>query len=395
MTGRREESDDRLSVRRARSLVARGAGCCLLAAILSSCHPLPGPRTFSSVDYVRRAYAQRVGDEVASSMVVPFELSDEIRADVAAHLNPAVSERRRVEQVVDYIFGYLDLQYSLDPTRTAAETFKARSGNCLSFVNLFVGVARQLRLNPFYVEVEDYQRWKVSHGSVVSHGHIVAGVRIDGKLETYDFLPYKAKSYRDFQPIDDIKATAHYYNNLGAEALLSGDLDRAQELIEVATQLAPEFTKAINNFGVVTLRRRGAEDALAVYQRGLEIDPNDVALLTNQARALQDLGRKDEANETLARLEELNAANPFFYVYRGELALADGDLDGALALMKKAYQRDSDLPEVHLGLVKVYLALGDRQKALHHLERALKLDATNEEARKYAAMLTTTASGGR
>jgi len=146
---------------------------------------------------------------------------------------------------------------------------------------------------------------------------------------------------------------------------------------------------------VVTLRQGGAEKALEIYEKGLAIDPSNVALLTNAARALQDLGQEDKADEYLARLDELNAANPFFYVYRGEMALARGDAAGALELMKKAYRRNSEEPEVHLGLVKVYLALGDREKALHHLERALKLDATNEEARKYAAMLTGTPSGGR
>ena len=43
--------------------------------------------------------------------------------------------------------------------------------------------------------------------------------------------------------------------------------------------------------------------------------------------------------------------------------------------------------EVHVGFVKVYVALGDLEKARHHLERALKLDATNPEAQELAQML--------
>ncbi len=55
--------------------------------------------------------------------------------------------------------------------------------------------------------------------------------------------------------------------------------------------------------------------------------------------------------------------------------------------MRKALRRDSENPEVHLGLVKVFLATGDLGRARHHLQRALQLDATHEEARRYAAML--------
>ena len=43
--------------------------------------------------------------------------------------------------------------------------------------------------------------------------------------------------------------------------------------------------------------------------------------------------------------------------------------------------------EVHLGFVKVYLALGDLEKARHYLDRALKLDATNQDALQYARLL--------
>ena len=48
---------------------------------------------------------------------------------------------------------------------------------------------------------------------------------------------------------------------------------------------------------------------------------------------------------------------------------------------------DSELPEVHLGLVRVYLATGKMREAKHHVERALRLDATHDEARKFAAMI--------
>jgi Tfp pilus assembly protein PilF len=40
-----------------------------------------------------------------------------------------------------------------------------------------------------------------------------------------------------------------------------------------------------------------------------------------------------------------------------------------------------------VGFVKVYLAMGEMDKARHHLERALKLDATNQDALQLASML--------
>ena len=344
------------------------------------------------IDAIRDGYAERLGTERARSVAVPFELSDEIRSEVDGRVNFAAGEARRTEEVLSFVFDWLGLEYAIRPTRDAVGTFKAREGNCLSFVNLFVGLAREFRLNPFYVEVKDYQRWNYRDGVVVSRGHMVAGMYVDGELSTFDFLPYRPKGYRDFDPVDDLTATAHYYNNLGAEALMEDDLGTAAELLELAVDLAPDFDKALNNLGVCYLRQGRTADAIGLYRKGLALEPDNVPLLSNLARAYQQVGNGDGALELLTRIEALGATSPYFYVYRGEVALARGDTAEALEYMRRAMKRDSEVPEVHLGLLKVYLALGDLGRAQHHLERALRLDATNVEARHYAAMLSGGAS---
>lgn len=354
----------------------------LLAALGCSTY-----QPFDSVGYLRQQYAARVGPERAAGVVVPFALDGEVRARVERDVPSAPQEERRIEDILDYIFHRLDLQYAMAPTRSAVETFESHHGNCLSFVNLFVGIARERRLAPFYVEVTDLQRWDRQENTVISQGHIVAGLYVNGRLSTYDFLPYRPKSYRSFKPIDDLTAAAHYYNNLGAEALLAGDLDRAQERIETATQIAPTFDKALNNLGVCYARRGQLERALAVYQRGLAISPDNPQILTNQARAYQQMGRLAEAKGILAKIESANTTNPYFFLYEGESALAEGDAKKALDYLARALRLDTELPEIHVGLAKVYLALGDVTSARHHLERALALDGTNAEARKLARML--------
>lgn len=343
-------------------------------------------QSFDSVSYLRQEYAKSVGKAEADRVEVPFELNEEIRGALK-NIPPLQSELRRVNQVNDFIFDGLQLQYSLTPTRNAAETYRTRAGNCLSFVNLFVGVARERGLNPQYVEVTDLQRWNHRDGMVVSQGHIVAGMYIDGVLRTFDFLPYRRKAYRDFKPIDDLSAAAHYYNNLGAEALLGGDLDRSRELLTVATRIAPRFEKAINNLGVVLARSGRPAEALEVYQRALQIVPDDPTILTNMVRALQQIGRTEEASALLAKIDDQNTTNPFFFVYQGEVAVGRGDYEKAMKYMVRALRLNSELPEVHLGFVKLFLATGELDKAKHHLSRALTLDATHEDALRFARMM--------
>ncbi len=344
------------------------------------------PRRDSS-DYLRKQIAAQTDSRLANDIEVPFAISESIRDEVDAKLKPVGDARVRVARIIDYVFRGLDLNYQLTPTRDASGTYISREGNCLSFVNLFVALGRHMRLSPFYVEVEDYQRWDHRQGMVVSQGHIVAGMFIDGEMKTYDFLPYRSKSYRDFLAIDDLTATAHYYNNLGAEALLAGDALAAHRFLEIATRVDPTFVKAANNLGVWYARERRHDEAITTFNRALAVEPDNVPLLTNLARAYQVTGRNEEAETVLSPVEGVEHTNPFFFVYKGEAALARGEHREALAYMRDALRADTETPEVHVGLTKVYVALGDLDKASHHLQRALRLDATHPEANQLAFML--------
>lgn len=355
----------------------------LALAVLTGCS---GYTPFDSTSQLRAEYAKRIGER-AADVEVPFELDPELAAYVDGRLGPGPDDEDKVVQVLDLIFRGVELHYALVPTRNANQTFRAREGNCISFVNLFVGVARRIRLDPFYVEVQDLQRWSHRDGMVVSQGHIVAGMYVRGELRTYDFLPYRPKAYRNFKPIDDLAAAAHYFNNLGAEALMMGEGERAQELLELAHAVAPTFTKAINNLGVAAARSGDRQRAEAIYREGLEVEPTDVPILTNLARLYQEQGRLDDATAIFERVDVANNTNPYFFIFQGEMALARGEHQKALEYMRQALRRESELPEVHVGLAKVFLAAGDLASARHHIDRALKLDATHAEARRYAALL--------
>ncbi|MEM6453671.1 MAG: tetratricopeptide repeat protein [Acidobacteriota bacterium] len=369
----------------------RAAHISAIVAIVAALCTLPACtqyEPFDSVQHLENQYATQLGPaERTADVSVPFALDPAIIETLETYYKPSPNELRRVDQTLHLIFERVGLEYALLPTRSAVDTYQSGYGNCLSFVNLFVGVGRHLRLNPFYVEVTDYQRWNVQDGQVVSRGHIVAGMYVKGELRTFDFLPYAPKAYKDFNPVDDLTASAHHYNNLGAEALLRGELDDAIRWLDVAVQLAPTFAKALNNRGVAYARVGELDRAIEIYRQGLVDAPENVELLTNLARAYQIQGKSDIAQETLAQIDTVHNTNPFFFVYKGEQALASGDTDAALEAMRDALKRDSEVPEVHLGLTKVYLARGEVRRARHHLSRALRLDATHPEARRYAAMI--------
>lgn len=371
------------SKRPVRSRATALAGTAALLALLAACSQY---QPFDTVGHLRSEYTRRIGPDGAA-VEVPFALTPEVKAAVDQQVRPVPNERRQIDNILEYIFQRLGLRYAVFPTRSASETYLAREGNCLSFVNLFVGVARERGLNPFYVEVTDYQKWNRRAGMVISQGHIVAGMYVGGELKTYDFLPYRAKGYKSFKPIDDLTASAHYYNNLGGEALLEGDAGKAGRYLPIATRIDPSFVKAWSNLGVYYARTGQPERALEALRKGLDIEPQSSTLLINLASVYQDQGRQEEASRILAQVEELETANPYFFLYQSDLALSRGEPRKALEYLARALRQDTENPDVHVGLAQAYLALGEVGKAKHHLSRALTLDATNEEARKLARLM--------
>jgi Flp pilus assembly protein TadD len=356
----------------------------VLLVALASCSPY---KPFDSAGFLHEQIRQQAGAEVANAVEVPFAIDDKVRMAFRTHIRPGSREETRINQVLDFIFHQLDLSYEMQPTRDAVGTFEARKGNCLSFVNLFVGIARDIRLTPFYVEVLDYQKWNHRQGLVVSQGHIVGGLYFGGTLKTFDFVPYRDKAYRKLKPIDDMTAVAHFYNNLGAEALLAGNISEARRLVGLAASIAPRFPNALNNLGVCLEHSGDREGALDQYHRALAIEPTNTMVMTNMLRIFQQQGRVAEAAELETKVQDSNTGNPFFFVYLGEMALARGDLAKALEHMTQALRLESEVPEVQLGLAKVYLAQGDVERARHFVERAMKMDATDKEVQKYARML--------
>ncbi|MEM6797597.1 MAG: tetratricopeptide repeat protein, partial [Acidobacteriota bacterium] len=169
--------------------------------------------------------------------------------------------------------------------------------------------------------------------------------------------------------------------------LLRDEPETARQHLEIAARIDPRFVKAANNLGVWYSRQGRREEAIATYRRALEVEPRSVPLLTNLARVHQSLGNLERAEALLAEIEGVEHANPFFFAYQGEAALARGEPREALRFLRDGLRADTEVPEIHLGLAKVYAALGELRKAEHHLERCLRLDPAHPQALEFARLL--------
>ncbi|MCB1043856.1 MAG: tetratricopeptide repeat protein [Acidobacteria bacterium] len=312
----------------------------------------------------------------------PLAISEDMRAFVHDRVGHIKNPYLKVHRLVEAIFSEndLNLTYELYATQTAEDTFLKRAGNCLSFTNMFVAMAREAGFKTYFKEVNDIATWDRRQNVIFHHKHMVASVYIDGRLVDIDFYPFKEKEYRLTRVINDKRAMAHYYNNLGAEHYANGDIDTAEMFFNQAIALDDRLTQVVLNMGVMCNRRGDQQRAVQLYEQVLEEQPRNIPALTNLASLYKSHGRDDLANRMIKALDIYSNRNPYFYNMMGEQAFADGNFKEALDYFRKAVKLHPGEPLFYVGLGKTYHRMENRLAAEDAFADALsKAHERNED----------------
>jgi len=296
----------------------------------------------------------------------------------AAGLGTAPERLERLQRAL-FDEGTFPFSYENRGTFTAAEAFYRRQGNCLSFTNLFVALARSLDI-PVSTAMVTRARGSEREGDlIVVNTHVIAVLSHGGGLDFYDFQQARTEQPRALRTLDDMWITSLYLNNRGAEELRVGRAEPARRLFADAVKLAPRFAGAWGNLGVASRRLGEITAALQAYAEALAIEPGNPTILTNLAALYRSLGKEVEANAAL-NAANLAIASPHVLLVRGDLELARGNVDQALRFYRDAKSRQPELVDAWLAMARAELSRGRQAKALSYLRKALKIDPENTQA---------------
>lgn len=325
-----------------------------------------------------------------ASVVVPFEITDEMRTWVHAQVPDSGAPEQRLDRLLAAIVGPsgLGLSYEGGSTNTAREAFATRKANCLGFTSLFVGMARELGIPAFYLGVDDVERFEREGDLLVISGHVSAGFGMGGgKIKILEFTNAPKADYRRIHHLADLTAIALYHSNHGAELLRAGRLEEALPWLRKAVVIDPELGDAWVDLGVGLRRAGDLEGAEAAYRKALEVNPEGAAAYQNLSVLLRLRGHPREADDLLALSTRVSGQNPFSYLALGDLSLSHGRLDEARRFYRRAMWLNRDDPEPYAALGLAALAGGDRREAAKWLRKAAARDKKNERVRRLEARL--------
>ena len=161
------------------------------------------------------------------------------------------------------------------------------------------------------------------------------------------------------------------------------DLGRKEEALasyDKALEINPENDKAYFNRGIVLDDLGRKEEALASYDKALEINPDKEEAYYNRGNVLDDLGRKEEALASYDKALEINPENDKAYFNRGIVLDDLGRKEEALASYDKALEINPDKEEAYYNRGNVLDDLGRKEEALASYDKALEINPDKEEA---------------
>ncbi|MYN29950.1 tetratricopeptide repeat protein [Duganella levis] len=332
-----------------------------------------------------------------------FALTPEMRDYVKHELGTPGPGRDVRRMLFDALYrrDKLQLEYDAALTRTAAETFAARSGNCLSLAIMTAALARELKMPVIFQQVQIDEVWSRAGNLYFASNHVnlslgrplagqnpylLTAVDVANSL-TVDFIPIPPQARENARPLTEKTVLAMFLNNRAAELLSAGQVDDAYWAARQAAEADPLFINAYNTLGVIYQHHGNQPQAEAALRYAMSQLPDNTIYLSNLAQTLESNNQLAEAAVLRARLARLEPYPPFYFFVQGQEAMKLGDYARARTLFERELDRVPDYHELHFWLAVANYQLGNLRAADRHMALAMENSTTRGDHDVYSAKL--------
>ncbi len=183
-----------------------------------------------------------------------------------------------------------------------------------------------------------YSNYVITSAPNLTSGYIYLGFNLLSKYISTKDLPATSEPLLLSQGIEALDkalalnpkdSIALYYKGFALQ--ISGDLGGALALYNLATDISPDFSKAVIALINVHMLRKEDDISLALVNKFLSITPNSEEALLLKVKILSSKDKCEEALSTIEELILLDSANYYFYYRKALVQSAQNNLPGALA----------------------------------------------------------------
>lgn len=322
------------------------------------------------------------GDVRSLEPVDVLALDDDMKAFVAEIVDRSTTQRTILVNLLDRMLnsGPHVLHYNNLKTYTAQETFHAREGNCLSFTNLFVALAREAGLKVYFQEMRVPDNWERQGETFMYNRHVNARVNLDsGATYVVDFNLTRVRDDFQQQRITDKAALSQYYNNMGVYWMMAERYDLSYLHLQKAISLSEEEAYFWTNLGALYHRVGDDPRSVAAWLHALEIK-TDLSAASNLARYYRRVGNTELADYFQDQVRRFRQRNPYYLYEIAEAAYYAGEYQESISVLGKAIRMRGNEEQFYRLLGLSYVKTGDTGRASRAIAKAQHY-AVSEQAR--------------
>lgn len=354
----------------------------LFASVLIAVLPARGARTPDTL--TPEGWAQAVSDAGLDPAEVenPLGFTDAM-AVFAGEVAGVGADRDRLLRLQRHLFdrSKTTFEYEEGVTLTGREAFETMRGNCVSFTNLFVGLARSIGIDAQAVMFHHRASLDVEGDLMIFNTHLAAGYRVGGRALVFDFFNLQSEREFGFSLLDDRSHAGIYLSNRGTDVLRAGDTEAAMHWLDLATRIAPRLGAAWGNLGVVRRRAGDVDGAIEAHLFALELEPYEHRALANLRHTVADWTDRYLADRGWTE-RDVPADTAEGRTVEALRTIADGYTQRGCRIASDATKLDPGSGEAWTARAMCLLVRGKNSAARRKLETATEVDPECVEAQR-------------
>ena len=150
--------------------------------------------------------------------------------------------------------------------------------------------------------------------------------------------------------------------------LVARDWNSAETHARKALELAPDMNAGLRLLGVVYTQRGQFDQAIAILEKAMRLDPYNAETYNNLSTAYMQKGQYDKAEELLQTSLQIMPGYRIAFLNLGLLALLRGNFEAAADYLERAIEQVPDDPPPRNNLAVALIRLGRYDEARHHLQ---------------------------
>jgi len=306
----------------------------------------------------------------------PLTLSPKTRAHVREQVGYDGTEKARALKVVRYLGDLegLSFRYQAQTSLTADGAYALRRGDCMSYANLYVALARAMDVPARFVRITQLPVTWEAGGRFFESSHMAVAMGREAAWDQaliVDFgnvhtSPWRFALYDD---VSDDEAFVLFQNNVAVEKMLAGDSEGAERILRFFLGRSPGTPEVHNNLALVLLQSGRNAEAMAVLRAGVEHFPRFRPLVSNAVQAARRLGNEQLAAELEAQARELLEDEPAWNFNEGLRSYHKKAFSTAALRFEKALSSDPENVRLLAWSARAHLSAGNLRRGLEQVER--------------------------